>query len=245
MKKIVLPFFLLSCVLTISAQMSHPVMIWQGGNKMTLINVDSITFVQTPDVAESEFVDLGLSVKWAKCNLGATTESAYGNYYAWGETTTKTNYTWESYKYSAENNYYTLTKYVMNNSNYGYDGFKDGKYKIEASDDAATVNKGAAYRMPTYDEYLEMLDNCTFANETVNGHNGLRVTGPNGNSIFLPCAGDRNGQNRGGVGDLGNYWVGQTLNDDAYYISISRYNNEFKISTYSRAVGYSIRPVMP
>lgn len=246
MKKLLSVIFLLMCVITMSAQMSHPVIVWQGGNKMTLTNVDSVTFVQTPNVAESEFVDLGLSVKWAKCNLGATTESGYGNYYAWGETTTKTNYTWETYKYSAEDNYYSLTKYVMNNSSNGYNKFTDGKYILESEDDAAYVNKGKAYRLPTYDEYLEMLDNCTFKREEVNGHKGLRITGPNGNSIFLPFAGNRTGQNRSNVGDNGYYWLGQAVNENAYTLYIDNWSDYISVKdNYNRAYGFTIRPVLP
>lgn len=242
MKKLFTLIFLSLFVLTLSAQMSHPVIVWQNGNKMTLNPVDSITFVQTPNVADSEFVDLGLSVKWAKCNIGALREDLYGSYFAWGETKTKQVYSWNTYSL-CDSSHTALTKYCSNRQ-YGKDGFTDGKTFLEAADDAATVLKGSAYRLPTYDDYLELKDNCSWKKESVNGHWGYRITGPNGNSIFLPYAGYRSGQMRFNDGNDGYYWLGQTpADDDAYLMLLDGVT--IYVTQHQRAFGYSIRPVLP
>lgn len=242
MKKTFIIIVLALCALTVSAQMSHPVLVWQNGNKMTLNPVDSITFVQTPNVADSEFVDLGLSVKWAKCNIGAAREDLYGSYFAWGENRTKSVYTWDTYSL-CDSSLFALTKYCVD-SHYGKDGLTDGKTILEPVDDAATVLKGNAYRLPSYDDWLELKDNCKWKQETVNGHDGYRVTGPNGNSIFLPYAGYRNGQTRSNDGIDGCYWLGQTQGDgEAYVISLNRLHQS--VGQMFRATGGSVRPVLP
>ena len=125
-----------------------------------------------------EAVDLGLSVKWANMNLGASKSSDYGTYYAWGETKPKKYYSWDTYAWSKGNAQY-LIKYSPS----------DGKTQLEASDDAARANWGDDWRMPTQKEIKELRDKCTFTNTLQNGVKGCTVTGPNGNSIFLPYAG--------------------------------------------------------
>lgn len=246
MKKFLSLIFLTMCVLTMSAQMSHPVIIWQGGNKMTLNSVDSITFVQTPDVADSEFVDLGLSVKWAKCNIGATREDQYGSYFAWGETKTKTIYDWNTYTY-CDSSRNKLTKYCTDRYD-GKDGFTDNKNFLESGDDAATVLKGKSYRLPTYDDYLELSDNCTWEVVVEHNHRGYKITGPNGNSIFMPATGSRSGQTRDDVGTSAYYWLGQCDNSSAYAIHFDFSNSYFyshNVTTSGRANGFTIRPVLP
>lgn len=151
-----------------------------------------------------EFVDLGLpsGTRWATCNVGANTPEEYGDYFAWGETEPKENYNWSTYRYG---DYDALTKYC-NNAEYGNNGFTDELTILEASDDAATANWGAGWRMPTREEMRELFDNCTHEWTTQNGVNGRKFTGPNGNSIFLPAAGYREGSDLYGAGSIGCYW---------------------------------------
>ena len=153
-----------------------------------------------------DWVDLGLpsGTRWATCNVGASTPEGYGDYFAWGETTAKTSYNWSTYRYCNGSNT-TLTKYC-NNSSYGNNGFTDNRTTLEASDDAATANWGSDWRMPTYDELNELKNNCTVTWTTQNGVNGRLFTGPNGNSIFLPAAGDRGDSDLYGAGSLGGCW---------------------------------------
>ena len=117
-----------------------------------------------------EYVDLGLSVKWATCNVGATTPEGYGDYFAWGETQPKTTYNWSTYKY-CNGSYYTLTKYCVD---YSY-GTVDNKTTLELTDDAARVNWGGKWRMPTKAEYNELKNssNCTWTWTQKSGVRGL------------------------------------------------------------------------
>ncbi len=129
-----------------------------------------------------EFVDLGLSVKWAKCNLGASTPSAYGNYYAWAETTTKLSYWPDNYKFYNSNT---------------------GKYSAPTTSicgtkyDVATSNWGSKWRMPSQKEAQELIDKCTWKETTLNGVVGYQVIGRNNKSIFLPKAGSFTGNEKG------------------------------------------------
>ena len=137
---------------------------------------------------EYEYVDLGLSVKWAKCNIGATSETDAGLYFAWGETTgytasqvgTDKQFSWSDYKYGNDNN---LTKYNQS----------DGKTVLESADDAAAQIMGGDWRMPTQTEFQELLSGTTnewIANYNSTGVNGRKFTSKtNGNSIFIPAAG--------------------------------------------------------
>ncbi len=141
-----------------------------------------------------EFVDLGLpsGLRWATCNIGAITPEGYGDYFAWGETTPKETYTCETYIYAEGTTWNNprLTKYCFN-ADYGNNGFTDALTTLEASDDAATANWGVGWRMPTYDEMVELKNNCTVMWTTRNGVNGCLFTGSNGNTIFMPAAGGR------------------------------------------------------
>ena len=149
---------------------------------------------------EHAYVDLGLpsGIKWAAYNVGTDSPYEYGDYFAWGETTPKTEYSWSTYKYGATVDSIP-TKY---NST-------DGLVILEASDDAASVNWSgrSAWRMPTYNEWDELKNSCTWTWTTQNGVNGYKVTSKtNGNSIFLPAAGRRNGSSVSNVGSRGYYW---------------------------------------
>lgn len=140
--------------------------------------------------ATGDWVDLGLpsGLLWATHNVGATNPEDFGDYYAWGETTTKQTYNWSTYAYGSDNN--QLTKYC-NSSNYGLNGYSDTLTILQAVDDAATTNLGDGIRTPTREEWQELIDNTTAICTTRNGVSGLLLTASNGRSIFLPAAGHR------------------------------------------------------
>ena len=185
-------------------------------------------------------VDLGLSVKWANANLGATAPEGYGDYYAWGETETKENYSWETYKWC--NGWYdSLTKY-NNSSSYGT---VDNKTVLDLEDDVAHVKLGGNWRMPTDAEWTELRENCTWTWTTHNGVNGRLVTSnKNGNSIFLPAAGYRLDTGLDYAGSDGMYWS-SSLNtvypDRAWCVSF--YSGNMYRGSFFRCYGPSVRPV--
>lgn len=205
-----------------------------------------------------EFVDLGLpsGLLWATCNVGATTPDGYGDYFAWGETTTKETYSWSNYKY-CNGAYNNLTKYC-DNTEYGNNGFTDDLTTLEASDDAATANWGAGWRMPTREEMSELGSNCTYEWTTRNDINGILFTSRiNGNSIFLPIAGVRY-YSLSDANTLGYYWSSSlTTNSDSpeyggsgsawcfYFFFSDDWGvlNNYIWSYFSRSAGRSVRAV--
>lgn len=196
---------------------------------------------ETPAVPE--YVDLGLSVKWATFNVGASKPEEYGDYFAWGETTTKTTYNWSTYKYCNGSDD-SLTKY-NNSSSYGT---VDNKTQLDLSDDAARANWGGAWRMPTKAEQDELRENCTWTWTTQNGVNGYRVTSKsNGNSIFLPAAGYyRNDSSLYGAGSHGDYWSRSLYTDSpsrAYHFYF--HSSSVDLHYFNRHYGQSVRPVCP
>ena len=178
---------------------------------------------ETPTVG-IEAVDLGLSVKWASCNVGAECPEEYGDYFAWGEISPKEEYT--------EDNCTT--------------------YDVPMSDiagnpayDAATANWGEDWRMPTVAEIEELYNNCIWKWMTLRGVNGMCVTGPNGNSIFLPAAAYRYEMSYGAVGSWGDYWSSTPNGDDYYYAHRLVFSSEGYIDWHwlDRSYGRSVRPV--
>ncbi len=154
------------------------------------------------DANGHEYVDLGLpsGTLWATCNVGATIPEEYGEHFAWGETTSKNEYGWVTYKWGEK---WTLTKYCTNS----YYGTVDDKLTLEIVDDAAKANWGGDWRMPTLAEQQELLNECTWNWTTLNGVNGYQVTSKNGNSIFLPAAGlRRNDSGLDFAGEYSEYW---------------------------------------
>ena len=208
----------------------------------------SLLFVQCGQNSSSnghEYVDLGLpsGLKWATCNVGATAPEEYGDYFAWGEVEPKDYYDWSTYKYCA-GSHKTMTKYCSD-SYYGKDGFTDSKTVLDPEDDAATANWGGAWRMPTKEEQDELRNNCTWAWTTQNGVNGYKVTGPNGNSIFLPAAGYVDEGSLYNAGSDGLYWSSSlytVIPDHAYYVNFDSdyvgWGNDG-----SRYYGLTVRPV--
>ena len=191
-------------------------------------------------------VDLGLpsGIKWASCNVGATTPEGYGDYYAWGEITTKDSCTWENYTL-ANGSDTTLTKYC-NDSTYGNKGFKDNKTTLDLEDDAAHVNWGGNWLMPTDAEWTELRTNCTWTWKTQNNVNGYLVkSNTNSNSIFLPAAGFRYGTSLGREGLFGYYWSA-SLDESNPYSARRIYFYSKDQNMYSsglRYYGQSVRPV--
>ena len=155
---------------------------------------------QIDESAVAEAIDLGLSVEWASWNMGATAPEEYGGYYAWGETEEKSNYTPLTYQYylgdlNADGYYYDSNEYQNIGSNISGTSY-----------DVAHVKWGGNWRMPTLDEIKELINNCTWECTTTNGIKGHKITGPNGNFIFLPAAGNRAEASLYSAGEYGRYW---------------------------------------
>lgn len=186
------------------------------------------------------YVDLGLSVKWATMNVGATKPEEYGNYYAWGEIEIKDTYSWYFYKY-CEGTSYSLTKYNTS----AYDETKDDKITLETMDDVASVNWGGSWRMPTEKEIAELREKCTCSWTGINGVLGYKITSKsNGKSIFLPAAGFRDNSSLISAAEYGYYWS-SSLNTDissyARYLCFSSYS--INVINEDRCYGLSIRSV--
>lgn len=187
-----------------------------------------------------EWVDLGLSVKWATMNVGATSPEGYGDYFAWGETKPQADnrYLWSSYKW-CKGSIDTMTKYCTD-SQYG---MVDNKRVLELSDDAARANWGGSWRVPSLAEIKELKDNCTFVWITQNGVKGYKVTSKkNGNTIFLPAAGSRWGRNLYDAGSYGYYWS-STLSPGGGSCACSLYFGYWHYDY--RGLGRSVRAVCP
>ncbi|MCQ2340448.1 MAG: DUF1566 domain-containing protein [Paludibacteraceae bacterium] len=187
-------------------------------------------------------IDLGLSVKWANMNIGATTPEGYGAYFAWGETSPKTTYNWSTYKYmqSGKSSWEYITKYTVPDDEkkgiwYNGDTFiGDNKTTLEPKDDAAHVNWGGNWRMPTKAECKELETQCTctwtdnYNNTGVKGR--IFTSNANGNSIFLPASG---------------YYWSSSLNEGGSYCADCLYFDSDRVSWGSthRCYGLSVRPV--
>lgn len=205
-------------------------------------SVDSVWF------DENEYVDLGLSVKWATCNLGAEKPEDYGDYYAWGETETKSTYDWYTYKY-CKGSSHTMTKYCSNSS-YGNNGTTDSRTTLEMSDDVARQKWGGSWRIPTLTEFKELINNCTWTWTTLNGVQGYRGTskksGYTDRSIFLPAAGYHNDTGYRFAGSHGNYWsCSLDTSDPCYAYEIYFYSGFQSPSNINRYYGLPVRPVRP
>ena len=211
----------------------------------TLLQAQSITIHQTcgqnGQVVEVQAVDLGLSVKWANMNVGAGSPEDYGNYYAWGETATKETYNWSTY-FDTNDGGSTFWKYNLNG----------GKTVLDPEDDAAHVNWGGSWRMPTEAEWQELLNNCTWTWTTQNGINGYMVTsnkaGYTDKFIFLPAAGYRNGSGLYDVGSYGFFWS-SSLCEYFEYVSdcawlLGYYSGGHDLNYFVRYHGQSVRPVL-
>lgn len=189
-----------------------------------------------PIITCMDYVDLGLSVKWATCNVGATKPEEYGLYFAWGETLPKEEYHWSNYKWCNDGYAEDLTKYCS---------MVDEKTHLDSEDDAATVNMGDNWRLPTIEEQQELIDECTWTWTTLNGVEGYNVEGPSGNSIFLPTAGYMYGGGLENVDRVGAYWSNSLdleYQKNAYNIYFSS-DYEGRDYNYTRFCGFPVRGV--
>ena len=188
-----------------------------------------------PDGLHAHAIDLGLpsGTKWACCNVGASSPEEYGGYYAWGEVAEKSVYDWDTYAYGSDWDDYQYIGSEISGTQY----------------DVAHVQWGGSWRMPTVAEQNELREKCIWTWTDLNGTSGMKVTGPNGNSIFLPAAGARKIDILDDAGSWGYYWSG-TLNDhptigvknNAYYFN---FLSDFigVQDGYFRGLGASVRPV--
>ena len=184
------------------------------------------------------YVDLGLpsGLLWATCNVGATSPEEYGDYFAWGETSTK-----ETYDLANCPTYGLGILKLC--SDYGYID-SEGHFHFTSQYDAATANWGGDWRMPDYYELNELRNSCTWTWTTQNGVNGYKVIGPSGASIFLPATGFRNGSSLYNAGSVGSYWSSMPTNecDDAFILSFD--SDRYRLSDDYRYRGQSVRPVL-
>lgn len=198
-----------------------------------------------PPLVQKGWVDMGLpsGTLWYSCNVGTSKPQGYGAYFAWGETKPKAEYEWTNYAHGTAAT--SLTKYCDNYS-YGLDGYTDNLMQLEYSDDAARASMGGDARMPTREEWTELKNNCTGEWTTYKGVNGWMLTSKNnGNKLFLPAAGYRNGSALSDASTLGYYWTSYLLSES------SSGAIDFKVDTDSlynawygdRASGYSVRAV--
>lgn len=191
-----------------------------------------------------EYVDLGLpsGLLWATCNVGADSPEDYGDYFAWAETTTKSVYNWSTYQYCM-GTATTLTKYCSN-AGYGYNGYTDNLTTLQTGDDAATAQWGSGWRMPTKEEWQELLANTTNTWTTRNGVYGRLFTATNGNSLFLPAAGFRVEGSLYYAGSYGLYWSSSLTTGHPYGAWLLDFNSgNCYMGHYYRSSGPSVRPV--
>lgn len=194
---------------------------------------------------EKAFVDLGLSVKWADSNLGADNPTDCGDYFSWGETSSKGSCSWKNYSFRTSGvTYYNvkLSKYNTDNDR----GPVDGKTRLEETDDAAYVILGGSWRMPTSEEWSELRRDCTWEWTTNGTSSGYTVTSKiNGNSIFLPAAGCRLDSHIFRLGAHGYYWSSSLTSDfpiSAWYVTFNSVD-DYGDDDGRRYRGFSIRPV--
>lgn len=213
---------------------------FDGDNKITPADLEAAASgSMKQQVPKSKYaVDLGLSVKWAMMNVGAVNPEDYGGYYAWAETAEKSTYSWSSYKYSDATGD-KISKYCLSS----YYGTVDDLSTVEPMDDAARVNMGKDWRLPTKEEMDELVKKCTWKTEKLNGVYGYRVTGPNGKSIFMPFGGNKSNNAHYNKGDVGYYWV-STLSSTQAAPVLYMYSDKKDYMNYSRYIGQSIRPVL-
>ena len=267
------------CMLSLTANAQSTMRIEFEGGKEMQIPVSSVKSINgftnepsssTPDTSPSgvQAVDLGLSVKWANMNIGATSMEDYGDYFAWGETVGykggKRTFDTSTYKYDMSTKtpdttdkdgftipgttIYGYTKYVIKSeaSTYGYDGFYDDKTVLDPEDDAAIANWGGSWRMPTKAERDELRTKCTWEWKELNGKKGYKVTGPNGNFIFLPAAGCRLDSSLDGAGSRGDYWSSSLVASDSDGACVLGFDSSFVgWDGYGRYYGRSVRAVCP
>lgn len=232
--------------------------------RSNLLSMPAVTYEGTGSdpVSDPVAIDLGLTsgLKWATCNVGASAPEEYGDYFAWGETEPhyssqdpltwkdgkSAGYDWASYKFRTSGDSWYSVKFSKYNTSSDY-GPIDNKTVLDLEDDAAAVNWGGSWRMPTDEEWTELRTECTWTWTTQNGVTGQLVTGPNGNRIFLPAAGDWDGTDLYGAGSGGYYWSSSLRTDRPYYAWCVYFDSGLVLrgSYYldRRCFGFSVRAV--
>lgn len=222
-------------------------------------DIKEFIIVKPSESGVPEAVDLGLSVKWASFNLGATKPEEYGDYFAWGETEPKTEYSYDTYKWMAEgeSSWQQISKYTIPDDYTNCRWYKnkqfvgDGKTLLDPEDDAATVAYGSQWRMPTEAEWKELIDNCDFKPLLQDGAYTFEAKSRiNGQSIVLPAAGFYEDSDSAFMGERGFYWSStlfsvttvdrRTWNAGVFVLWESRAPSFFECE---RFYGQSIRPV--
>lgn len=197
----------------------------------------------------SSYVDLGLSVKWATCNLGTSAPQYFGSFVSWGSTWSETpEFDWTFYPHTVSKTW--ITKYCTDpdmgySPTKGQKGFADNKTTLEAKDDVATVRLGSPWRMPTQAEFQELVDKCKWTWTILKGTAGYKVVSKkNGKSIFLPAAGYHLEIDHCDVFESGAYWtssLSKRNNLEAFALYFSK--DGYRVFPCERFVGYYIRPV--
>ena len=213
-----------------------------GDGEINIADVNAIIDIilkDEPVSVEHEWVDLGLpsGTLWATCNVGASSPEEFGHHFAWGETEPKETYSWPTYKWIEDD----LTKYCTDDRY----GTVDNKTELDPEDDAAYVNWGPQWRMPTVEQLTELYNNCTQRWTAMNGVKGILVTGPNGNTMFLPAAGFNWADNNTGEGTSGDCWSRELYpsRDDFACQLMFHYEGWRAPSQSPRSFGSSVRAV--
>ena len=212
-----------------------------GDTEINISDVNAVIKIILNPETKYEYVDLGLpsGTLWATMNIGANSPEESGHYFAWGETTPKQVYNWDTYKW-CNGSWNTLTKYCTQASY----GTLDNKTELVLEDDAAYVNWGSSWRMPTKEQQAELSEKCTWKETTRNGVNGMLCTGPNGKTLFLPATGYRDGASLLSDGSIGFYW-----SRSLYPLCLSAYSLDFYLGNkpgwnyHDRNYGCTVRAV--
>ena len=223
------------CQATVFGQKKYEMVVEKTDGTEIAVNVEDIvrtffreTYTSCPDGNHPHMIDLGLpsGTKWACCNVGASAPEQYGNYYAWGETSPKSEYNWDTYQYGS-----SIDNVVNSGSDIAGTGY-----------DAATANWGSPWRMPSQAQIQELLNYCTSTWTTQNGVNGQEFTGPNGGTIFLPAAGRRwNGELDDAAGD---YWSSTPYESSPYNAYLLYFDSGIAYwYSIGRSDGLTVRPV--
>lgn len=212
-------------------------------NRSEIIYAEPTQFVTMSNDKENghDYIDLGLSVKWATVNMGTAELAGYGYYYAWGETSAKSEYSWSTYKWCNGTNK-SMKKYCTSSSY----GFVDNDTILYPSDDAAHIYWAGKWRIPTIAEWDELFSQCTWGLVGQGDDYAYKVIGPNGNTILLPVAGYRLGSEVQEAGVSGHYLSSSLYtNQPNCAWSIYLDSNGIKKGYHGRNLGFSIRPVCP
>jgi len=193
----------------------------------------SMAYLKCPDSKHPHAIDLGLpsGTKWCCCNVGASTPEDYGGYYAWGETSEKSEYTLDNYAYYDKNTEQHIDI---------------GSDIAGISYDVAHVKMGGSWRMPSHTQQVELFEKCTRQWTSQNGVKGILVTGSNGGQIFLPAAGFRWSGSLYDDGSCGDYWS-SSLYPEGGYGAYGMYSNsdDWDWGNGYREYGLSVRAVCP